>query len=207
MRHRFYDAAQRRFISPDPLGIDDLLEREEILNLFAYARDNPLWFSDPLGLWQVTLGAGYGYAGRVSFGRNQGRWNVRFGFGYGLGLLFSFSPEDIDPQYASHRVAAHIGVEISAAATIEGLHVSGGLQGRIQADQSNRIDTRVGGFGSLRIPGSPVDVGGSAAVVARTDLNQMSGRYLQELRRTPVEIGFGGMVFGGFTGGISWGTK
>ena len=50
MRHRYYDAAQRRFISPDPTSFSDLVTREELLNLFVYARDNPLWYYDPAGL-------------------------------------------------------------------------------------------------------------------------------------------------------------
>nr|MDA3798966.1 hypothetical protein [Kiritimatiellia bacterium] len=42
--HRAYSADLRRFISPDPLGIDSFP------NLYAYANMNPLFFIDPWGL-------------------------------------------------------------------------------------------------------------------------------------------------------------
>ena len=42
--HRAYSAAQKRFISPDPMGIDGGV------NLYAYGNLNPLFFVDPYGL-------------------------------------------------------------------------------------------------------------------------------------------------------------
>ena len=42
--HRAYSADTRKFISPDPLGIDGGV------NVYAYANLNPLFFVDPLGL-------------------------------------------------------------------------------------------------------------------------------------------------------------
>jgi len=68
MRHRYYDAAQRRFISPDPLGIEGLFAREALLNLFVYAKNNPLAFQDPLGLWGVPGAIFGGVVGAVSGG-------------------------------------------------------------------------------------------------------------------------------------------
>ncbi|MEZ6186652.1 MAG: RHS repeat-associated core domain-containing protein [Planctomycetota bacterium] len=45
LRARSYDAALGRFASPDPSG------RTSGLNLYAYAENDPVTFSDPLGLW------------------------------------------------------------------------------------------------------------------------------------------------------------
>jgi RHS repeat-associated protein len=42
--HRYYDAKQGRYISPDPLGL------KGGLNAYAYVQNNPLGYSDPLGL-------------------------------------------------------------------------------------------------------------------------------------------------------------
>ena len=53
MRHRYYDAAQRRFISPDPTSFSDLVARQELLNLFAYARNNPVSYVDPAGSFGI----------------------------------------------------------------------------------------------------------------------------------------------------------
>src|SRR5262249_42918256 len=48
MRQRFYAPTQGRFTQPDPIGIAGGI------NLYAYARNNPVSFADPSGQW-VTL--------------------------------------------------------------------------------------------------------------------------------------------------------
>jgi len=62
MRARFYDAEAGRFLSEDPLGFEG-----GDWNLYAYVRNNPILFSDPLGLWTFSLGltssAGLGLGG------------------------------------------------------------------------------------------------------------------------------------------------
>ena len=198
-RHRVLDPTTGRFTSEDPLGFVDGANR------VVYVGNNPINFTDPHGLWQVTIGGGYGYAGRITFGKNQGRWNIGFGFGYGVGLMGSFSPEDIDPSYASRDLSVNIGVEVSGETKLLGLDISGGLGGVTEADKCNNVETRIGGFGAMRIPGTIVNVGGSADVVGRGDLDCGTAEYFGELQRSPIEIGVGGMVFGGVTGGIAWG--
>jgi len=64
MRHRYYDAAQRRFISPDPLGIEGFCSRNaRPLNLFAYANDVPVVLTDPDGEFVVSSSVALGYGG------------------------------------------------------------------------------------------------------------------------------------------------
>jgi RHS repeat-associated protein len=48
---RYLSSAQGRFTSPDPLYIEmHRLADPQILNLYAYGRNNPLKFTDPTGL-------------------------------------------------------------------------------------------------------------------------------------------------------------
>lgn len=48
---RYYSSAQGRFTSPDPLYLElHRLSDPQQLNLYAYGRNNPLKFTDPLGL-------------------------------------------------------------------------------------------------------------------------------------------------------------
>jgi len=46
-RNRYYSPTLQRFISEDPLGD---------VNLYEYARNNPVRNTDPLGLWTLSLG-------------------------------------------------------------------------------------------------------------------------------------------------------
>jgi RHS repeat-associated protein len=50
-RARYYHPQLQRFISEDPIGF-----RGGDINVYAYGRNNPMRFVDPLGLWYVDLG-------------------------------------------------------------------------------------------------------------------------------------------------------
>lgn len=54
MRARFYDSNFGKFISSDPIGINS-----GEINFYRYALNNPVSFSDPLGLWTVSVGGSY----------------------------------------------------------------------------------------------------------------------------------------------------
>src|SRR6185312_9528970 len=49
-RARYYNPMMKRFISEDPAGITDGLN-----NFYAYVGDSPLIYSDPYGLWALSL--------------------------------------------------------------------------------------------------------------------------------------------------------
>ncbi len=58
MRARYYDPEIGRFISEDPLGFGG-----GDVNLYAYCLNNPVMFSDPLGLWVI----GGNFGGSITF--------------------------------------------------------------------------------------------------------------------------------------------
>jgi RHS repeat-associated protein len=77
MLNRYYSVSQKRFISPDPSGLDGGP------NLYAYANLNPLFFTDPFGLCAETS---TGYQMRV-FGETAAMTDARV-YGSGSSGLF-----------------------------------------------------------------------------------------------------------------------
>jgi RHS repeat-associated protein len=200
--HRAYSTDMRRWLSADPMGIDGGV------NLYAYASLNPLAFVDPLGLWQVTIGGAYGYGGRVTFGKNNGQWNVGGAVGYGLGAMIDYSPGNSSPSFASQGRASNIGIEVSGGAKfLNVVDVSGGLRVQVEADAASNVEGRGGLIGSLTLPGTTINANGSAGVVVQGNISQRTSSAFLEASREPASVGFGGMVFGGITGGFSWQSK
>jgi RHS repeat-associated protein len=84
-RARYYDPTRSRFVQEDPIGL------RGGVNVFRYARGNPLRWADPFGLWvAVALYPGGGGQGHIGIGVNteatQGlyptsRWTALWGPG------------------------------------------------------------------------------------------------------------------------------
>jgi RHS repeat-associated protein len=64
--HRYYQPRSGRYVTPDPIGI------KGGINLFAYAKENPLKFTDPFGLWIYK-----GYCRFISGGEGIGAGQLR----------------------------------------------------------------------------------------------------------------------------------
>ncbi|WP_143684504.1 hypothetical protein [Variovorax sp. KK3] len=62
-------------------------------NRIHYANQNPLMFSDPLGLWAVDVGGFWGPGMNFSFGYDvgiqRGFLSMQFGYGVGGGIMYS----------------------------------------------------------------------------------------------------------------------
>ncbi|MGH7778989.1 MAG: RHS repeat-associated core domain-containing protein [Candidatus Binataceae bacterium] len=56
LRARYYNPIAQRFISPDPIGLNG-----GQVNLYAYVSNNPMNWTDPLGLKSGSGGGGGGY--------------------------------------------------------------------------------------------------------------------------------------------------
>ena len=86
---RSYDAKTGRYTQSDPIGLDGGWSR------YGYANGSPLMYTDPLGLWSVTIDGYAGVGGGMTFGRDsntgQGFMNMRAGWGAGGGFKWEKS--------------------------------------------------------------------------------------------------------------------
>ncbi len=88
--HRYYDPSVGRYLTPDPIGLAGGV------NLYSYVQNDPVIFSDPLGLWSLSFGfssmgidiaiplynSNNGYFGSPSFGTSTTL--------FGVGMQWSF---------------------------------------------------------------------------------------------------------------------
>lgn len=86
-----------RYLGSDPIGISGGIDP------FTYVDGRPLNAIDPIGLWQITVSAGYGIGGQLTLGNNggtgtwwgslfNGQWNLGLDVGVGLGVSASLDP-------------------------------------------------------------------------------------------------------------------
>jgi len=115
MEQRDYDPVAKRFLTPDPLFLEDpekCVDSPKECNLYGYAAGNPVSFVDPSGLWSlsvgVTAGGGAGIGGyitpigfTISYSQEHGLMGALFsnaghtthagppGGSYGVAITFS----------------------------------------------------------------------------------------------------------------------
>jgi RHS repeat-associated protein len=111
-RARYCDPGSGRFLSEDPVrfGFGPLVHnhrsgltyhlltasalRGRSADFYSYVSNGPANANDPTGLWQVTVGGGYGPGVLLTFGNNNGHWNVGLDVGSAVGLFGSLDPDD-----------------------------------------------------------------------------------------------------------------
>ncbi len=89
--HRYYDPEKGRYLSPDPLGL------QGGLNAYAYVQNNPLGFSDPLGLILFAFDGTGNNSNPNS--KNIDRTNI-----YWMNKLYDTSAEGQDATYYQRGV-------------------------------------------------------------------------------------------------------
>jgi hypothetical protein len=75
--------------------------------IYAYVSGDPLMYTDPYGLWQVTITGGIFWGGTITFGKNNGQWNVGAYAGLADGLSGNFNPNDSE----THACGSYYGVK------------------------------------------------------------------------------------------------
>nr|WP_320194132.1 RHS repeat-associated core domain-containing protein [uncultured Desulfobacter sp.] len=199
MRARYYDPAMGRFISEDPLGFDG-----GDVNLYAYVQNNPVMSVDPLGLWQVSFGGGFGLAGYITFGNNNGRWNIGGGIGIGVGLAGSYNPANNDPNTpmanGNSQSAASLGVEAQGfIAAGRGAEIAGDLSVKLKANNDN-IALSTGINGGASIPG----LTGQFSATGEANLNSAGNLSSHISVQANKRASLGGFIFSGINGGYTW---
>ena len=120
-RARWYEPETGRWLSPDPIGISGGL------NLYAFCENDPVNYIDPDGLWQLTIGLGYGFAAKFTIGHNNGKWNAGGSVGIGKGFEISYDGLDRNAgiKYETiHRAGLETTFELLMKKSAAGVRVS-----------------------------------------------------------------------------------
>jgi RHS repeat-associated protein len=104
--YRAYNPALGRWISRDPIG------EAGGINLYGYVGNDPTNRLDPLGLFQITIGGGYGWGALNTFGYNSGHVN----FGGFVGLAEGFFGEVDTEDSTCSGSGFNAGVRVHAEA-------------------------------------------------------------------------------------------
>ena len=103
MGYRWYNPVLGRWLSRDLIGLAGGV------NVYTFVGSNPLSFSDPLGLWQVSIYGGDVFGGYFTFGNNggtggfierlyDGQWNVGVRGGVGEGVSIGLDVTDLGKE-------------------------------------------------------------------------------------------------------------
>ena len=93
-RARYYDPMEGRFISKDPIGL------EGGISLFSYVKQNPINYTDPAGLEEISAEAYFLFGGGIAVGKNNdGSLYIKVRLGAGEGGGVKYDPRAQSPGY------------------------------------------------------------------------------------------------------------
>jgi RHS repeat-associated protein len=182
LRNRWYDPQTGRFLSQDPIGLAGGV------NLYAYAGNNPVAYSDPFGLmdcsWDkptecklasLTLSLqAFGYKAKGQLGPLQGDIGFKIGSSTGIALTGEGLESQIDAT-ASASLKGSVGSAIAGgsasckASTVDCSVTGSGGVGDATGSAKATTKWAVGGettWGRVTV-GAEIDVKGTAIVIAR----------------------------------------
>ncbi|MFH2061038.1 MAG: hypothetical protein ABIJ59_19385 [Pseudomonadota bacterium] len=163
-----------------------------------------------MGLWQLTIGGGYGIAGYFTVGKNDGHWNFGGGLGFGLGFGGSYNPDNNDPNTPiasgnnNNGDASSLGLKAQGAVGLPGLskyaQATLGLSSMLKGDSENSAWSTIFSGGA-----SFLGLSGGGAITSEINRNNCDGEWSGHLSpKLDGSIGFLGYGFAGIGGGYTW---
>jgi hypothetical protein len=172
MRARYYDPAIGRFLSEDPIGFEG-----GDMNLYAYVGGSPIMFTDPSGLWSVSLEGYLGIGGGVNVAYANGTLEIVGKLGVGIGGGLALDPAGLPSPHASPIGSGLIARTSTDASLGIGL-------GPVTAEASvglvsgNAVTTpQGGGFVRSTFPSFSIDGGASLGIKAGAVYGVEIGSY------------------------------
>ncbi len=203
--HRYYSPNTGFWLSRDPIGEDGGV------NLYAYVLNSPNSAIDELGLWQVDIGFAFGVGAKISFGNNDGRWNVSGIGGFGLGWTAGYNPNDLGKNNMQ-GLAFKAGLRAQGTANLGMLGAGAGVGWTSEHDvKCGNYDNRLFVEGSISLRGIEKGypgfgkVGGEAGIRQFGNSNDPSSMQIKGYAKsTGYSYSIGVMGIAGYTAGVSW---
>ena len=200
---RYLQPQTCRWLSSDPAVGDYLSKTSEgeggiynsvNLNLYHYAGNSPINFSDPTGCWTVSAGIGKGVAVKVKFGHNEGKWELSWRVGFGLGAELSIDISDSSfTDESKIGVYAEIDGGIESGAYSLDLSAQVGIECVIDSENNSSIEYPNNAEVSAPFNG---EISGSITI----DHGELEINPPSFNTEKSADIGAGAMIFMGFGG-------
>jgi hypothetical protein len=173
--------------------VEDLND-PQTLNRYAYVRNNPFIYTDPLGLWRISLSLHAGFGGHISYDSKKGHFSAGLGVGRGGGFSVGNNNWDIgysddnyiDVGYDNKMQTVYIQAYASNGLRGPGGEMNGGgISGKYYFDQGEYVVNGGAGIAGIGVSGGyssfgdgSYNVGGNAYQVgANYDLGSKNWNY------------------------------
>ena len=134
-------------------------------DFYSYAVNSPIDKADPSGLWQFTVGGGDGLGGLITFGHNDGQWNIGAYAGVAVGGFFSYDPGTVECKCGFNAKAQGDVKAFKGVGTSMNLNQNGRVSGSIDVtDPSTGLTWSMDPFDPTAPPDPSLGVGAGAFV-------------------------------------------